>query len=131
MSLHVQFEHWNQTLLQEKESVKKRLKRVTYSYTKENHRKLYIQQQQAALLTVEELGLLLKIQKDTNLLKNKNMKQVARSIAEHWHSKQKEHISCQYLYNSMSTVEMGTIRSLEDKTMGFVNGLRKMRGRVR
>lgn len=81
-----------------------------------------------SMLTVEELGLLLKIQKDTNLLKNKNMKQVARSIAEHWHSKQKENISWQYLYNSMSTVEMGTIRSLEDKLVGLVNGLRKMRG---
>jgi hypothetical protein len=80
-------------------------------------------------LTVEELGLFLKIQKDTDLLKNKNMKQVARSVAEHWHSKQKENISWQYLYNSMSTVEMGTIRSLEDKLVGLVNSLRKMRGR--
>ena len=84
-----------------------------------------------SILTVEELGLLLKIQKDTNLLKNKNMKQVARSIAEHWHTKQKENISWQYLYNSMSTVEMGTIRSLEDKLVGLVNGLRKMRGGMR
>lgn len=84
-----------------------------------------------SMLTVEELGLLLKIQKDTNLLKNKNMKQVARSIAEHWHSKQKENISWQYLYNSMSTVEMGTIRSLEDKLVGMVNWLRKMRGGIR
>jgi hypothetical protein len=81
-------------------------------------------------LTVEELGLFLKIQKDTDLLKNKNMKQVARSVAEHWHSKQKENISWQYLYNSMSTVEMGTIQSLEDKLVGLVNRLRKMRGRL-
>jgi hypothetical protein len=81
-------------------------------------------------LTVEELGLLFKIQKETDLLKNKNMKQVARSVAEHWHSKQKENISWQYLYNSMSTVEMGTMRSLEDKLVGLVNWLRKMKGRL-
>lgn len=80
-------------------------------------------------LTVEELGLFFKIQKDNDLLKNKNMKQVARSVAEHWHSKQKENISWQYLYNSMSTVEMGTIKGLEDKLVGLVNRLRKMRGR--
>lgn len=78
-------------------------------------------------LTVGELGLLLKIQKDTDLLKNKNMKQVARSVAEHWHSKQKENISWQYLYNSMSSPDVGTIRSLEDKLVGLVNRLRKMR----
>ena len=81
-------------------------------------------------LTVEELGLFLKIQKETDLLKNKNMKQVARSIAEHWHSKQKENISWQYLYNSMSTVEAGTIRSLEDKLVGLVNWLRKMKTKI-
>jgi hypothetical protein len=56
---------------------------------------------------------------DTNLLKNKNMKQMARSIAEHWHSKQKENISWQYIYNSMSTVETTTIRCLEDKITGW------------
>jgi hypothetical protein len=83
-----------------------------------------------SVLTVEELGLLLKIQKETNMLKNKNMKQVARNIAENWHTKQKENISWQYLYNSMSTVEMGTIRSLEDKLVGLVNWLRKMKGRM-
>jgi hypothetical protein len=38
-------------------------------------------------------GLFFKIQKDTDLLKNKNMKQVAQSVAKHWHSKQKENIS--------------------------------------
>lgn len=78
-------------------------------------------------LTVEELGLFFKIQKETDLLKNKNMKQVARSIADHWHSKQKENISWQYLYNSMSSPDVGTIRALEDKLVGLVNWLRKMR----
>lgn len=80
-----------------------------------------------SVLTVEELGLLLKVQKDTGLLKNKNMKQVARSIAEYWHTKQKENISWQYLYNSMSTGDTATIRNLEDKLVGMVNWLRKMR----
>ena len=36
-------------------------------------------------------------------------------------------ISWQYFYNSMSTVEMGTIKSLEDKLVGMVNWLRKMK----
>jgi len=78
-------------------------------------------------LTVEELGLFFKIQKDTSLLKNKNMKQVAKSIAEYWHTKQKENISWQYLYNSMSSPDMETIRNLEDKLVGMVNWLRKMK----
>ena len=80
-------------------------------------------------MTVEELGLFFKIQKDTDLIKNKNMKQVARSVAEYWHSKQKENISWQYLYNSMSSPDVGTMRALEDKLVGMVNWLRKMRGR--
>ena len=79
-------------------------------------------------LTVEELGLFLKSLKETGLVKNKNMKQVARCMAEDWHSKQKEHISWQYLYNSMSTYEMNTISSLDSKLMDVVNWLRKMRG---
>ncbi len=82
-----------------------------------------------SILTVEELGLLFKIQKETDLLKNKNMKQVARCVAEHWHSKQKENISWQYLYNSMSSPDVVTMRALEDKLVGLVNWLRKMRGR--
>ena len=80
-----------------------------------------------SILTVEELGLFFRIQKDTSLLKNKNMKQVAKSIAECWHTKQKENISWQYLYNSMSTADVGTIRNLEDKLVGMVNWLRKMK----
>jgi len=78
-------------------------------------------------LIVEELALLLKAFKETGLVKNKNMKQVARCIAEDWHSKQKENISWQYLYNSMSTVEVGTVNSLDSKLMDMVNWLRKMR----
>ena len=58
------------------------------------------------------------------------MKQAAKSMAKHWHSKYKENISWQYLYNSMSTIEMNTINSLEDKMVGMVNWLRKMRGRM-
>ena len=80
-----------------------------------------------SVMTVEELGLFLRIQKDTNLLKNKNMKQVAQTVATNWHTKQKESISWQYLYNSMSTIEVNTIRNLEDKLVGMVNQLRKMR----
>lgn len=79
-------------------------------------------------LTVEELALFLKSLKETGLVKNKNMKQVARSIARDWHSKQKENISWQYLYNSMSTYEMNTVSSLDSKLMDMVNWLRKMRG---
>jgi hypothetical protein len=79
-------------------------------------------------LTVEELALFLKSLKETGLVKNKNMKQVARCMAEDWHSKQKEHISWQYLYNSMSTYEMNTISGLDSKLMDVVNWLRKMRG---
>lgn len=79
--------------------------------------------------TIEEMGLLLHALQETELVRNKNMKQAAQSMAEHWHSKQKENISWQYLYNSMSTVEMGTIKSLEDKLITMVNWLRKMRGR--
>lgn len=82
-------------------------------------------------LIVEELALLLKGLKETGLLKNKNMKQVARCIAEHWHSKQKEHISWQYLYNSMSTFEANTVNSLESKLVDVVNWLRKMRGQLK
>ena len=40
------FDQLNQVLIKEKESIKKRLKKLTYSYAKENHRKLYIQQHQ-------------------------------------------------------------------------------------
>lgn len=79
-------------------------------------------------LTVEELGLFLKSLKETGLVKNKNMKQVARCMAKDWHTKQKEHISWQYLYNSMSSFEMNTISSLDSKMMDVVNLLRKMRG---
>lgn len=82
-------------------------------------------------LTVEELGLLFKAFKETGMLKNKNMKQAVRCIAEDWHTKQKENISWQYLYNSMSTIEAGTVNSLESKMMDVVNWLRKMRGRLR
>lgn len=78
-------------------------------------------------LTVEELALFVKVQKDTGLLKNKNMRQVARTIAQEWHSKQKDSISWQYLYNSMSKVDAGTINSLDSKLMDMVNLLRKMR----
>ena len=79
-------------------------------------------------LTVEELGLFLKSLKETGLVKNKNMKQVARCMSKDWHTKQKEHISWQYLYNSMSGCEMNTISSLDSKLMDMVNWLRKMRG---
>lgn len=79
-------------------------------------------------LTVEELGLFLKSLKETGLVKNKNMKQVARSMAKDWHTKQKEHISWQYLYNSMSASEMNTVNSLDSKMMDVVNWLRKIRG---
>ena len=82
-------------------------------------------------MTVEEIGLFFKIQKDTDLLKNKNMKQVARSVAEYWYSKKKENISWQYLYNSMSSPDVGTMRALEDKLVGMANWLRKMRAGVR
>ena len=82
-------------------------------------------------LTVEELALFLKSLKETGLVKNKNMKQVAQCMAEDWHSKQKEHISWQYLYNSMSTYEMNTISSLDSKLMDMVNWLRKMRGALK
>lgn len=82
-------------------------------------------------LTVEELALFVKVQKDTGVLKNKNMKQVARTIAKDWHSKQKDNISWQYLYNSMSKVDVGTINSLDSKLMDMVNMLRKMRGGIK
>ena len=82
-------------------------------------------------LTVKEIGLLFKVMKENDLLKNKNMKEVARLVAKDWHSKQKENISWQYLYNSMSTVEMETIKTLENKLVGLVNLLRKMRGGMR
>ena len=82
-------------------------------------------------LSVEELALFMKSLKETGLVKNKNMKQVARCMAEDWHSKQKEHISWQYLYNSMSTYEMNTISSLDSKLMDMVNWLRKMRGALK
>jgi hypothetical protein len=90
----------------------------------ENEKGIYSQ------FTVEELGLFFKIQKETDLLKNKSMKQVARNVADNWHSKQKLNISWQYLYNSMSNSDTGTIRNLEDKLIGMVNWLRKMRGRM-
>ncbi len=83
-----------------------------------------------SLYTIEEMGLLLRALQETELIRNKNMKQAAQSMAEHWHSKHKENISWQYLYNSMSTVEMGTTRSLEEKLITMVNWLRKMRGRM-
>ncbi len=82
-------------------------------------------------LTVEELGLLFKALKETGVLKNKNMKQVVRKLAEDWHTKQKENISWQYLYNSMSTIEANTVNSLESKVMDLVNWLRKMRGSLK
>jgi hypothetical protein len=75
------------------------------------------------------MGLLLRAFQETELIRNKKMRQAVQSIAEHWHSKSKENISWQYLYNSMSTVEMGTIQSLEDKLITIVNWLRKMKGR--
>ena len=78
-------------------------------------------------LTVEELALFVKAQKEAGLLKNKNMKQVARAIAEDWHSKQKENISWQYLYNSMSALDVSTINSVDSKLMDMVNWLRKMK----
>jgi hypothetical protein len=84
-----------------------------------------------SVLTVEELALFMKALKETGVLKNKNMKQVCRRIAEDWHSKQKENISWQYLYNSMSTVEVGTVNSLDSKLMDMVNWLRKMRGALK
>jgi hypothetical protein len=84
-----------------------------------------------SLYTIEEMGLLLKAHHETELIRNKNLKQAAKSMAEHWHSKYKENISWQYLYNSMSTIEMNTIKSLEDKLVGMVNWLRKVRGRLK
>jgi len=44
-----QFENWNSILLQEKERIRKRLKQITYGYSKESHRRLYIQQHQSAI----------------------------------------------------------------------------------
>jgi hypothetical protein len=82
-------------------------------------------------LTVEELALFMKSLKETGLVKNKNMKQVSRCMAEDWHSIQKEHISWQYLYNSMGTYEMNTISSLDSKLMEMVNWLRKMKGSLK
>ena len=78
-------------------------------------------------LTVEELALFVKAQKEAGLLKNKNMKQVAQNIAKDWHSKQKENISWQYLYNSMSTLDVSTIKSVDSKLMDMLNWLRKMK----
>ena len=83
-------------------------------------------------LTVEEIGLLFKAMKETGLLKAKsNMKQVARCVAEDWHSKYKDNISWNYLYNSMSTIEVGTVNSLDSKLMDVVNWLRKMRASLK
>lgn len=82
-------------------------------------------------LTVEELALLFKAFKETSILKNKNMKQVARRVAEDWHTKQKENISWQYLYNSMSTIEALTVNGLESKMVDVVNWLRKLRNQLK
>ena len=50
-----QFENWNQLILQEKRTIRKRLKKVTFSYAKENHRKFYIQQHQFAISLLKKV----------------------------------------------------------------------------
>ena len=48
-----QFENWNKLLFQEKELIRKQLKKTTYGFAKENHRRLYIQQHQSGIIRLK------------------------------------------------------------------------------
>lgn len=79
------------------------------------------------LMSVEELGLLTNVQKRAGLLKNTNMRSLAKLLATNHRSLRKEKLSWQNLYNCFSKVEMTTINSLDDKLITMVNTLRKIK----
>jgi hypothetical protein len=78
-------------------------------------------------MSVEELGLLTNIQKQAGLLKNTNMRKLAKLLATNHRSLRKDKLSWQNLYNCFSKVEMATINSLDDKLITMVNTLRKIK----
>lgn len=78
-------------------------------------------------LSVEELGLLTNVQKQAGLLKNPNMRSLAKLLAASHRSLRRDKISWQNLYNCFSKVEMNTINSLDDKLITMVNTLRKIK----
>ncbi len=78
-------------------------------------------------MSVEELGLLTNIQKQAGLLKNTNMRSLAKLLAANHRSLRKDKLSWQNLYNCFSKVEMTTINSLDDKLITMVNTLRKIK----
>jgi hypothetical protein len=79
------------------------------------------------LMSVEEIGLLTNIQKQAGLLKNTNMRSLAKLLASNHRSLRKDKLSWQNLYNCFSKVEMTTIASLDDKLITMVNTLRKIK----
>lgn len=79
------------------------------------------------LMSVEELGLLTNVQKRAGLLKNTNMRSLAKLLATNHRSLRKDKLSWQNLYNCFSKVEMATINSLDDKLITMVNTLRKIK----
>lgn len=78
-------------------------------------------------MSVEELGLLTNVQKQAGLLKNPNMRSLAKLLADSHRSLRRDKISWQNLYNCFSKIEMNTINSLDDKLITMVNTLRKMK----
>jgi len=78
-------------------------------------------------MSVEELGLFTNIQKQAGLLKNPNMRSLAKLLAASHRSLRRDKISWQNLYNCFSKVEMNTINSLDDKLITMVNTLRKIK----
>ena len=67
-----QFKNWNDILMQEKDDVRKRLKKATYSFTKENHRIVYIHQHQSVITRLINILVDLLMPKDALALKEMN-----------------------------------------------------------
>lgn len=82
-------------------------------------------------LTVGELGLLTRVMRDGNILKNKNINPMMRRVARIVHTKYQREVSADSLYNSFHTVKEATAKSLYGKLVGMVNVLQRIRGEMR
>ena len=74
-------------------------------------------------LSVDQVALLAKISKDSGILKNKELKSVARIISKFVSTKRRSSISSSNLFNSMYKIEIENPEAFKSKLIRFLNDL--------
>lgn len=67
------------------------------------------------MMTVEELALLKRVERESGFLSNRNTTEMMRELAPFLHTTKQYDVSWQNLYNCFYTLDIGTIKSLTEK----------------